>query len=188
MNSMNMFVKMSASFLVCLGYASLSAQAAIDQPHRNVSSQQQTSIALQAANESKLINENLSLLIKNGAFARKIATKVGASVPAATIPTTGTPMEQCQVMILQNQQVFRGLADKLGATGAPMSEVNSTDPAEKGYQLLMVNKGIVVSILKKLGIKPTPPTLTGSFVQKSNTLLKANAATLSKIATKLGVS
>lgn len=183
---MNQFAKMTVSFLVCLGSASLPAHAAIQQMDRMISTQQGTVIALHGA-EDKLIAENRALLIKNGAFARKIAAKLGLSATAGEIPTTGTPLEQCQVIILQNQKTFREIADKLGAPGAPMSEVNSTDPAEKNYQLLMVNKGIVVSILKKLGIKPTPPTLTGSFVKKSNTLLKANATTLAKIGDKLGV-
>jgi hypothetical protein len=187
MNSMNIFVKVSASFLVGLGYASLSAHAAIERSnHQAISSHQQTSIALHA-DESKLVAENRAMLIKNGAFARRIAAKLGLTIPAGEIPTTGTPLEQNQAIILENQATFRQIADKVGATGAPMSEVNSTDPAEKNHQLLLVNKGIVVSILKKLGIKPTPPTLTGSFVQKNNILLKANAASLAKIGAKLGV-
>jgi hypothetical protein len=186
MNSMNTFVKASASFLVGLGYASLSAHAAIESPQQAISSYRSTSIALYA-DESKLITENRALLIKNGAYARRIATKLGVAVTALEVPTSGTPLEQNQSMILQNQKTFRDIADKVGATGAPMSEVNSSDPAEKNHQLLLVNKGIVVSILKKLGIKPTPPTLTGSFVQKNNILLKANAAALAKIGAKLGV-
>ena len=187
MNSMNIFVKMSASFLVGIGYASLSAHAAIQHSHNAISSHPQTSIALHA-DESKLIAENRALLIKNGAFARRIATKLGLTVSAGTVPTTGTPLEQNQIMILENQKTFRDIAEKVGAPGAAMSEVNSTDPAEKNHQLLLVNKGIVVSILKKLGIKPTPPVLKGTFVEKNNILLKANAATLAKIGAKLGVN
>jgi hypothetical protein len=186
MNYLNILVKMSASFLVGLSYTGLSAQAAVWHPHQSISSHPRTAIALYG-DESKVIAENRAMLIKNGAYARRIATKLGLTVSEAEIPTTGTPLEQCQVMILQNQKTFRDIAEKLEATGAPMSEVNSADPAEKNYQLLMVNKGIVVSILKKIGIKPTPPTLTGTFVQKSNILLKANAATLAKIGGKYGV-
>jgi hypothetical protein len=178
---------MSASFLVGLSYAGLSAQAAVLHPHQSTSSHQRTEIAIYG-DESKLIAENRAMLIKNGAFARKIAAKLGLDIPAGEVPTTGTPLEQCQVIILQNQSIFRQIAEKVNATGAPMSEVNSADPAEKDFQLLMVNKGIMVSILKKLGIKPTPPTLTGTFVQKQNILLKANAAALAKVAAKLGVS
>lgn len=185
MNYMNTFVKMSASLLVGLGYASLSAQAAIVQPQA-ISSPQQATIAL-AADESKLVAENRALLIKNGAYARRIAAKLGVAVTPLDVPKTGTPLEQNQSMILQNQKVFRDIAEKVEATGAPMSEVNSTDPAEKNYQLLMVNKGIMASVLKKLGITPTPPKLEGSFIKKNNTLLKANAAALSKIGAKLGV-
>ncbi len=186
MNSMNTFVKISASFLVGLSYTSLSAQAAIVQPHQAISSPQRTSISL-FADESKLIAENRALLIKNGAFARRIAAKLGVAVTPLDVPKTGTPLEQNQSMILQNQKVFRDIAEKIEATGAPMSEVNSADPAEKNYQLLMVNKGIMVSVLKKLGITPTPPKLEGSFVKKNNILLKANAAALAKIGAKLAV-
>lgn len=186
MNHINTFAKISASLLVGLSYTVSSAHAAVWQPHQSTSSYQRVAIAINA-DETKMIAENRAMLIKNGAFARKIAAKLGIDSTAGEVPTTGTPLEQSQVLILQNQKTFRDIAEKVGAAGAPMSEVNSTDPAEKAFQLLMVNKGIVVSVLKKLGIKPVPPTLKGTFVQKSNTLLKANAASLGKIAAKLGV-
>jgi hypothetical protein len=186
MNSKNIFAKISVGFLMSLSYTQLSAYAAIQHPARIVASYQQSKIAINN-DESKLIAENRALLIKNGDFARRIATKLGLTPAAAAIPTTGTPLEQNQSLILQNQKVFRDIAEKVGASGGAMSEVNSADPAEKNHQLLLVNRGIMGSILKKLGITPTPPKLEGSFVKKNNILLKANAAALAKIGAKLGV-
>ncbi len=183
---MNIFVKVSASFVLGMAYTSLSAHASLlKAPHQMSSSQYGSAIAAEP-DQSALVAANKKLLIENRALARKIAAKLGIT-STGELPTTGTPLEQNQVIILQNQKTFRDIAEKVGASAAPMSAVNSTDPAEKNHQLLLVNKGIVVSILKKLGIQPTPPVLKGTFVEKNNTLLKANAATLAKIAAKLDV-
>jgi hypothetical protein len=181
---MNIFVKVSASFVLGMTYTSLSAHASLLKAPQMSSSQYRTTIA--AEDQSALIAANKTLLVNNRALARKIAAKLGIT-STGELPTSGTPLEQNQVIILQNQKTFRDIAEKVGASAAPMSEVNASDPAEKNHQLLLVNKGIVVSILKKLGITPTPPVLKGTFVEKNNTLLKANAAALAKIAAKLDV-
>ena len=183
---MNIFVKISASFVLGMAYTSLSAHASLlKAPHQMFSSQNRTFIAAQP-DQSALVAANKTLLVNNRALARKIATKLGIT-STGELPTSGTPLEQNQVIILQNQKTFRDIAEKIGASAPPMSAVNATDPAEKNHQLLLVNKAIVGSILKKLGITPTPPGLKGTFVEKNNTLLKANAAALAKIAAKLEV-
>ncbi len=182
---MNLFVKISASFVLGMSYTSFSAHASLLKAPKMFSIQSQTKIAA-APDQSALVTANKKLLVDNRALARKIAAKLGIT-STGELPTSGTPIEQNQVIILQNQKTFRDIAEKLGASAPPMSAVNATDPAEKNHQLLLVNKAIVVSILKKLGIAPTPPVLKGTFVEKNNTLLKGNAAALAKIAAKLDV-
>jgi hypothetical protein len=141
------------------------------------------------ADQSALVKENRELLITNGALARKIAAKIGATVAPASIPTSGTPLEQNQSLILQNQAVFKAIAIKVGATVPTLSAVTGADQAEKNHKLLLQNKSIMVAILKKLDIAPAAPVeLTGTFVDKNHTLLVGNGKALTKIATKLGVS
>ncbi len=183
---MNIFVKTGASFLLGMGYMSLSAHASMMQSPKLFFGKERNLIAVQA-DQSALISENKTLLINNRALARKIATKLGIT-SAGELPTTGTPLEQNQVLILQNQETFKAIAEKIGATAPTLTAVDATDPAEKNHKLLLQNKSIVVSILKKLGIAPAaPPTLSGTFVDKNHTLLKGNAGALAKIAAKLGV-
>jgi hypothetical protein len=166
---------------VCLSAtASVSQQSHLNSAHGFIISQ---------ADQSALVKENRELLITNGALARKIAAKLGATVPSATIPTTGSPLEQNQALILQNQGVFKAIAVKAGATVPALGSVTGADQAEKNHNLLLQNKSIMVAILKKLDIAPAAPTeLTGTFVDKNNILLVGNGKALAKIAAKLGVS
>jgi hypothetical protein len=184
---MNLFVKVSAGFLLGLSWSSYAAQAATHQENRMTMSQENTFRVAQA-DQSKLVAENQKLLIDNRALARKIATKLGIT-SSGEIPTTGKPLEQNQVLILQNQETFKAIAEKVGAAVPTLTAVEATDIAEKNHKLLLQNRSIVVSILTKLGLPvAAPPTLMGTFVEKNNTLLKGNAAALAKIATKLSVS
>jgi hypothetical protein len=139
------------------------------------------------ADQSALVKENRELLITNGALARKIAAKIGATVAPLSMPTTGTPLEQNQYLILQNQAVFTAIAVKVGATVPELSAVTGADIAEKNHNLLLQNKSIMVAILKKLDIAPAAPVeLKGTFVDKNNTLLIGNGKALAKIAAKVG--
>jgi hypothetical protein len=56
------------------------------------------------ADQSALVKENRELLITNGELARKIAAQLGATTAPASIPTSGSPLEQNQSLILQNQE------------------------------------------------------------------------------------
>jgi hypothetical protein len=185
--SMNRFVSMSASLLaVGLGSVSLAAQASVPQTPQMRSVLERT-VTVAQADQSALITENRELLVNNRALARKIATKLGIT-STGEIPTTGTPLEQNQVMILQNQETFKAIAEKVGATAPTLTPVEAADTAEKNHKLLLQNKSIVVEILKKLDLPLAPPVeLTGTFVEKNHTLLKGNAGALAKIATKLDV-
>jgi hypothetical protein len=183
---MNIVVSMSASLLaVSLGSLSLLAHATM-MPQMSSSQERFVTVA-QAADESKLITENRELLVNNRTLARKIATKLGLT-STGEIPTTGTPLEQNQVLILQNQETFKAIATKVGAEVPALTPVEAADTAEKNHKLLLQNKSIVVEILKKLDLPLAPPAeLTGTFVEKNNTLLKGNAGALGKIAAKLDV-
>lgn len=183
---MKIFVRVGAGLLsLGVGCANLPAQAVTLSPH-TVPSHQQNLIA--AADQSALVAENRDLLIKNGDLARKIAAKLGVNL-TKEIPTTGTPLEQNQVLILQNQATFKAIAEKVGAVVPELASVEAADIAEKNHKLLLQNKSVVVSIMTKLSIPlAPPPTLTGTFVDKNNTLLKGNAGALGKIAAKLSVT
>jgi hypothetical protein len=171
---MKIVVSMSAGLLAAsLGSVSLMAQAVPQAPTMRPSQARAFTIA--QADQSKLITENRELLVNNRGLARKIATKLGLT-STGEIPTTGNPLEQNQVLILQNQETFKAIA------------VEAAEIAEKNHKLLLQNKSIVVEILKKLSIPLAPPAeLTGTFVEKNNTLLKGNAGALGKIAAKLDV-
>ena len=183
---MNAFSSIGVSLLLGVSLATGAAQATTKSINlQDVSPANTFKIA--QADQSKLVTENRKLLIDNRALARKIATKLGIS-STGEIPTTGTPLEQNQILILQNQETFKAIAEKVGATVPSLEAISATDLPEKNHGLLLQNRSIVVGILKKIGIAPaTPPTLTGTFVEKNNVLLKGNAATLAKIAAKYGV-
>ena len=183
---MNAFTSISVGLLLGVSCAAGAAQATVKPLNlQNLGSANTVKIA--QADQSKLVTENRKLLIDNRALARKIATKLGIS-STGEIPTTGTPLEQNQILILQNQATFKAIAEKVGATVPSLDAISATDLAEKNHGLLLQNRSIVVGILKKLDITPAaPPALTGTFVEKNNVLLKGNAATLAKIATKYGV-
>jgi hypothetical protein len=134
--------------------------------------------------QSALIKENKELLIKNGTLALTIA---GITSPLK-IPTSGAPLKQNESLILQNQETFKAIAKKVGATVPSLPGASGADQAEKNHKLLLQNRSIIVAVLKKLGIPPAPaPELTGTFVDKNNTLLVANGKALAKIAAKLGM-
>ena len=140
-----------------------------------------------ATDQSALIKKNKNLLLTNRTLARKIATKLGI-VSAGEVPTSGTPLEQNEVLILQNQETFKEIAIKVGAKVPALTAVTAADQAEKNHQLLLQNRSIVVEILKKLSIPAAAPAaLTGTFVDKNHTLLVGNGKALAKIAAKLGV-
>jgi hypothetical protein len=126
--SMNRFVSISASLLaVGLGSVSLAAQASVPQASQMRSVLERTVIVAQA-DQSALIKENRELLVNNRALARKIAAKLGIT-STGEIPTTGTPLEQNQVMILQNQETFKAIAtkvnsQKIGASTRTSSRAN----------------------------------------------------------------
>lgn len=164
---------------VCLSaIASVPQQSQLNSTHGFIISQ---------ADQSALVKANRELLITNGALARKIAAKLGATVEPATVPTTGTPLEQNQSLILQNQGVFKAIAVKMGASLPALSAVTGADQAEKNHNLLLQNKSIMVAILKKMDIAPAAPVeLKGTFVDKNNTLLVGNGKALAKIAAKVG--
>ena len=185
---MNKVVNLGVSLLaVGLSGISLSVQATTLQAPQKLSIQTQ-GITVAQVDQSALITENQDLLIKNRALARKIATKLGIT-STGEIPSTGTPLEQNQVLILQNQATFKAIAEKVGATVPTLTPVDAAEIAEKNHKLLLQNKSIVVEILKKLDIPLAPPVdLTGTFVEKNNTLLKGNAGALAKIAAKLDVT
>jgi hypothetical protein len=184
---MKIVVSMSAGLLAAsLGSVSLMAQAVMPQAPTMRPSQARA-FTIAQADQSKLITENRELLVNNRGLARRIATKLGLT-STGEIPTTGTPLEQNQVLILQNQETFKAIAEKVGATVPALTPVEAAEIAEKNHKLLLQNKSIVVEILKKLSIPLAPPAeLTGTFVEKNNTLLKGNAGALSKIAAKLDV-
>jgi hypothetical protein len=184
---MNKVVSMGVSLLaVGLSGVTLSVQATTLQTPQKLSIQAQAMTVAQA-DQSALITENHDLLINNRTLARKIATKLGIT-STGDVPSTGTPLEQNQVLILQNQATFKAIAEKVGATVPTLTSVNAAEIAEKNHKLLLQNKSIVVEILKKLAIPLAPPVdLAGTFVEKNHTLLKGNAGALAKIATKLDV-
>jgi hypothetical protein len=176
----------SGLFAVSLNSMSLSAMASVPQPSQLNLSQ---GFVISQADQSALVKENRELLIANGALARKIAAKMGATVAPASVPTTGTPLEQNQSLILQNQGVFKAIATKAGAVIPALAPVTGADQAEKNHNLLLQNKSIMVAILTKMDIAPAAPAeLTGTFVNKNNTLLVGNGKALAKIAAKLGVA
>ncbi len=182
--------------LVCLGSGVIAASsfasipssvraAALQQPH--LSSTHRTSFIIAKADQSAIVKQNKELLITNRALARKIATKLGIT-STGDIPTSGTPLEQNQVLMLQNQETFKAIAVKVEATVPELTAPAGADVAEKNHNILLQNRTIVVGILKKLGIEVTPPpALTGTFVEKNNVLLVGNGKALAKIAAKLGV-
>jgi hypothetical protein len=184
---MKIVVSMSVSLLAFgLSSLGLGVQASMLQAPQ-VRSVQEHGFTVAQADQSKLVTENRELLVNNRALARKIATKLGIT-STGEIPTTGTPLEQNQVLILQNQETFKAIAAKVGATVPALTPVEAAEPAEKNHKLLLQNKSIVVEVLKKLEIPLAPPAeLTGTFVEKNNTLLKGNAGALGKIAAKLDV-
>jgi hypothetical protein len=183
---MNIAVSISASLLAAgLGGLDLAAQASMLQAPQKFSVQER--VLISQADQSALIAENRTLLENNRTLARKIATKLGIT-STGEIPTTGTPLEQNQVLILQNQETFKAIAEKVGATVPALTPVEAAEIAEKNHKLLLQNKSIVVEILKKLDLPLAPPVeLTGTFVEKNHTLLKGNAGALAKIAGKLDV-
>jgi hypothetical protein len=182
--------------LLCLGSGviavssfnsmSLSVRAAAwQQPH--LLPTHKTSFVIAKADQGALVKQNKELLITNRALARKIATKLGIT-STGDIPTSGTPLEQNQVLMLQNQETFKAIAVKVEATVPELTAPTGADVAEKNHNILLQNRTIVVGILKKLGIEVTaPPALTGTFVEKNNTLLIGNGKALAKIAAKLGL-
>lgn len=173
-----------AILTVSLNSFALSARADLTQPSQVGA---QSSLLLAQADESKMIADNQQLLISNRALARKIAGHLGLT-STGDVPTTGTPLEQNQVLILQNQATFKAIADKVGAKVPALPPAEGATPAEKNHNLLLQNRQIVLAILDKLAIPPAAPAaLTGTFVAKNHALLNANAATLAKIAAKLGV-
>jgi hypothetical protein len=182
-------------FFVCLGSGLLavglnsmylSATASVPQQSQLNLSQ---GFVISQADQSALVKKNRELLITNGDLARKIAAKMGATVAPASIPTTGSPLEQNQSLILQNQEVFKAIAVKAGAAVPELAPATGADSAEKNHKLLLQNKSIVVAILKKMDIAPAAPVeLTGTFVDKNNTLLVGNGKALAKIAAKLGLA
>jgi hypothetical protein len=180
-----LFVCLGSGLLVTsLNSLSLPARASfLQQSH---SSQSHGNLAVLEADQSPLIKENKALLITNGNLARKIAAKLGITVPVAA-PTTGTPLEQNLGLILQNQEIFKAIASKVGATVPELGAVDGADQAEKNHNTLLQNKSIVLGILKKLGIAPMPIELKGTFVDKNHALLIGNGKALAKIAAKLGV-
>jgi hypothetical protein len=183
---MNIAVSISASLLAAgLGGMNLAAQASMPQAPQKFPAQERALLA--QADQSALVAENRDLLVNNRTLARKIATKLGIT-STGDIPTTGTPLEQNQVLILQNQETFKAIAEKVGATVPALKPVEAAEIAEKNHKLLLQNKSIVVEILKKLDLPLAPPVdLTGTFVEKNHTLLKGNAGALAKIAAKLDV-
>lgn len=183
-----------SKLLVCLGVGviatslnslSLSADALVPQQIHSTSAHG-NALAIAGADQSAVAKETNALLIKNGAFAVKIATHIGLKIKTSA-PPAGDIFEQNRFLILQNQDTFRAIAAKVGATAAPAGAVEGADPSERNHSILQTNKKIVGAILKKLGITPTPPTLTGTFEEKNRTLLVGNGKALAKIAAKLGV-
>jgi hypothetical protein len=144
------------------------------------------SIDIYGADQSALVKKNRDLLLANRSLARKIASKLGIQ-SAGDVPTSGTPLEQNLVLILQNQETFKAIATKVGASVPDLGSVDGSDQAEKNHKTLLQNKSIVVGILKKLGIAPAGAELKGTFVEKNHTLLVGNGKALAKIADKLGV-
>jgi hypothetical protein len=182
---MKSLAKMSIALLV-VGLTSAGAMAqASPSSHSNQSASNPMLVA--QADESKLVAENRALLLSNRDLARKIATSLGIT-SSGEVPTTGTPLEQNQILILQNQETFKAIAEKVGATVPALSKPAGSDTAEQNHNLLLQNRQIVVAIANKTGVTlAAPPTLSGSFVAKNHTLLLGNKASLTKIAEKLGV-
>jgi hypothetical protein len=182
-----LFLCLGAGVVVAsLNSATLSVKASASQ-RSHVNPAHGVYLAMFAPDQSALIKENTALLLKNRGIARQIATHLGIE-STGEVPTTGTPLEQNQILILQNQDTFRAIAAKVGAKAPPAGAVEGADQAAKNHSILLINKKIVGAILAKLGITPTPPVLKGTFVEKNHTLLLANGAALVKIADKLGVA
>ncbi|TAG75609.1 MAG: hypothetical protein EAZ23_02560 [Oscillatoriales cyanobacterium] len=128
------------------------------------------------ANEQTLIQQNRDLLVKNGQTAKNIAAKVGAAASKDAAPSGSNPLQVNQQLILQNRAIFTSIATKVGAT-------------VPSVKLLLGNRQIVRAIAEKLGVKlPAPPELSGSMVQKNNTLLQGNGKALAAIAAKVGAT
>ncbi|NJM28652.1 MAG: hypothetical protein HC856_11520 [Pseudanabaena sp. RU_4_16] len=66
----------------------------------------------------------------------KIASSQGIT-SSGELPTTGTPPEQNQVLILQNQETFKAIAEKVGATVPALSKPGGSDVAEQNHNLLL---------------------------------------------------
>jgi hypothetical protein len=182
MSMRKLFAYLGLGMLVAgLNSLSLSAKASVlQQPHLNFIRE----ITIAQADQSDLVKENRQLLLTNGALARKIA----GITSSEKVPTSGTPLEQNQVLILQNQETFKAIAAKVGATVPTLAPIAGASSAEKNHKLLLQNKSIVVAVMKKLGIPlAPPPELTGTFVDKNHTLLIGNGKALAKIAAKLGM-
>jgi hypothetical protein len=182
-------------FFLCLG-SGIFAVSLNSMPSSTVASVSQQSqlnlsqkFVISQADQIALVKQNRELLTTNGALARKIAVKMGATITPASVPTTGTPPEQNRFLILQNQGVFKAIAVKAGASVPDLAPVTGANQAEKNHKLLLQNKSIIVAILKKMAIDPAAPAkLTGTFADKNNTLLIGNGEALAKIAAKLGVA
>lgn len=181
---MKSLAKMSIALLV----VGLTGAGAIAQASTYSNKSASNPMLIAQADESKLVAENKALLLSNRELARKIASSQGIT-SSGDVPTTGTPLEQNQILILQNQETFKAIAEKVGATVPALSKpAGSSDTAEQNHNLLLQNRQIVVAIAGKIGVTlAAPPSLSGSFVQKNHTLLLGNKASLTKIAEKLGV-
>jgi hypothetical protein len=182
-----LFVCLGAGILATIvNSISCPAEASVSQKSQIVNDRS-SSILLAQADQSALIKQNKDLLLTNRTLARKIAAKLGIT-SSGEVPTSGTPLEQNQVLMLQNQETFKEIATKVDAPVPTLSEPTGADRAEKNHNILLQNKSIVVGILKKLSIPPAPPAeLKGTFVEKNHTLLVGNGKALTKIAAKLGV-
>jgi hypothetical protein len=181
---MNSLVKMSIA-LLAFSWMSVGAIAQAATPSHQKSTS--NSVLIAQADESKLVAENRALLLGNRDLARKIAGSLGVT-SSGEVPTTGTPLEQNQVLILQNQETFKGIAEKVGATVPSLAKPSGGDIAEQNHNLLLQNRQIVVAIAQKIGVTlAAPPELTGSFVEKNHKLLLGNKASLTKIGEKLNV-
>jgi hypothetical protein len=184
-----MFMKSLAKMSIALLVVGLTSVGAIAQASPSTRSNKPASnpMLIAQADESKLVAENKALLLSNRELARKIASSQGIT-SSGDVPTTGTPLEQNQILILQNQETFKAIAEKVGATVPALSKPAGSEVAEQNHNLLLQNRQIVVAIASKIGVTlAAPPALSGSFVEKNHTLLVGNKASLTKIAEKLGV-
>jgi hypothetical protein len=181
---MNSLVKVSIA-LLAFGWMSAGTIAQATTPSHQKSPS--NSVLIAQADESKLTAENKALLLSNREMARKIATSLGIT-SSGELPTSGTPPEQNQVLIMQNQETFKSIAEKVGATVPALSKPGGSDVPEQNHNLLLQNRQIVVAIAQKIGVTlAAPPELTGSFTEKNHKLLLGNKASLTKIAEKLNV-